>query len=237
MASHQQRHESLLDTWKAAYDEQRPEEGYFVRDGALSEYWDAPVRICAVLKEPGEDPRELSEKRRYDDLIQVFEAAFSQKKLNGAGARLALWMAGFFGHLDQFGGHTPDRRELVGSIGPQLAIVNLKKTCGGARSSKTEILGRASADREFIRQQLELLEPDLILSCGRPDVWGSLMWLYQLDWNSAPQIDTTWAEQDGTVVLDLIHPSARGRHPKRQFEDLVDLGDLIRTQLPADSIT
>lgn len=65
---------------------------------------------------------------------------------------------------------------------------------------------------------------------------GSLTWLYQLDWKFHAESESRWAEADGMVVVDLIHPSARGPHPANQFERLVELRNVILSKMPEDSL-
>lgn len=222
-----------MEEWQAHYAKRRPDEGRFVADGALSEYWEARTRVCAVLKEPDLDP---SKEGPYTDLVEVFEASYEGRKLGGPAGRIALWLAGLFGRLDNFYGNDALRQKSVLEIGPRLAVINLKKTPGGAQSNDTRILSRASADRSFIRRQIELLKPHLVLSCGRPAVRGSLTWLYDLVWEHDEESACAWADHDGLLFLDLIHPSARGDYPRQQFRKLVDLRDLVREKIPGASI-
>ena len=48
----------------------------------------------------------------------------------------------------------------------KIAAVNIKKTPGGATAKRRELRGFARANREFIRRQLDLYRPHLIVGCG-----------------------------------------------------------------------
>ncbi len=52
---------------------------------------------------------------------------------------------------------------------PLICAVNLKKESGGASSNLTAIKAAAEKDRDFIQEQLNLYQPDIVIACGLGD--------------------------------------------------------------------
>src|SRR5437016_4172470 len=53
----------------------------------------------------------------------------------------------------------------------QIAIVNLKKTAGDNTSQRSQITQYARRDRLFLEEQLSLLNPNVVVCCGRSLVY------------------------------------------------------------------
>jgi hypothetical protein len=65
---------------------------------------------------------------------------------------------------DTYSEHIDDERRT--KILSHVCAVNLKKECGGAKSKKSEIQFAARRDSEFIKEQMSLYLPDLVITCG-----------------------------------------------------------------------
>lgn len=58
---------------------------------------------------------------------------------------------------------TQKRRD---EILPHICAINLKKESGGERSNKGEIRLAAKDDKDYIKRQIALYQPDLVITCG-----------------------------------------------------------------------
>lgn len=57
------------------------------------------------------------------------------------------------------------RQELHDSL-QQIAVMNVKKQAGNARARKEEIFAAASKDREFLQEEIQKINPSIIVTCG-----------------------------------------------------------------------
>ena len=91
----------------------------------------------------------------------------------------------------------------------KIAAVNLKKAPGGAAADVDGLREFARENREFLRRQLKLYRPDLIVGCGS-DVTAVFFDVVYPEPNWCRSARGTWyAEIDGAVYLDYYHPNAR----------------------------
>ena len=92
------------------------------------------------------------------------------------------------------------RRALLSS-----AVVNIKKSSGKTASDRDDLLTYVERDCEFIKRQIEIINPDVVL-CG--GTWP----LVQPLWPDARRIyDRVWAVQSKHFI-DLYHPAALYPH-------------------------
>lgn len=215
-------HNDHLDDWADRFG--TTESKTFVRDGDLDNYWDADTRICAVLKETNESVvgddlrkhhmRKLENKLRRDDSI----------------FRLSVWAAVLRGMRNTY--EECRQEELVRKIGRQLAVVNVKKTSGGPTAESSELQEFASTHREDLKEQINLLDPEIVLACGT-SVDLILMWLFRLEWRDEPldgEKNLRWAEHGERIYVTLTHPSAPGA-AKNEFERLTRAWPQIQSEL------
>jgi hypothetical protein len=154
---------------RALFDEWRPlvvaEAGHFVGDGiVMEEAWQASRRrILFLLKEPhgykGADGG-------MDKLIRDAAKPRSTSKLwrRPTFHNLGRWAHGLLsyeGAVPDFAdAHRARRTAMLGC-----AFVNLKKTSGG-RSATSEVDVHAQRYAEFLRRQVDIIEPDLVVMGG-----------------------------------------------------------------------
>lgn len=142
-----------------AYAARYPDE--LAKDGAGGCYYQARPRVLAVLKDPNNS------------------AGFDLRDLLNSGAkwaiwhRLAEWMAGIhnrFPAYESVYGHT----ELKNNALRQSAVINVKKRNGGSSVDDATLHRFAFQDRTLLREQIQMLDPTLILACG---TFEQLLWL------------------------------------------------------------
>ena len=164
--SMERREENLFREWKRKYGEQ------FIADGVVNEAaFDAsPLpRLVFVLKEvddcaPGFD-------------LRSFIEAGSPKNGGHTFAPMARWVSAVRGREINFAPEEERKRILL-----PVAVMNLKKTTGGAITRYGALHAAVMADREFLKEQIRLYldKPTCFACCGNQvfdlfcDVMGGL---------------------------------------------------------------
>jgi hypothetical protein len=187
----------------------------FYRDGIVNEavYARQKPRLLFILAEPngtkrnyasGEDP----------DLRRIFGERGLGKSID---LNLARWSAVVLDHTLKF--FTPSREAARDAL-QRIAVMNLKKLAGGGLANLEAISVQAWRDRAFIRREVELIQPSVILTCGRT-ASRLFPWIVTDDELSALKPDSIW--RLGRVpVLQVNHPSVRPKDAGRAFSRVVD---------------
>lgn len=90
------------------------------------------------------------------------------------------------------------------------AYVNLKKETGGAVASDSVVYDHASLYRDFLRRQLDILNPTIIV-CGGEVVFRAARDLIFPDRKLEPVGDGGWVhicKRTGLMVINSFHPTA-----------------------------
>lgn len=207
--------EKIWEKWKEHYKSLGIDPANICKDGIIDEhvYDKAEPRILFMMKEvnrfPGGDLRVLLKERPW--------------------RTLSIWTAGI---LNNF----PKYEELVkmdaGSLreySAKYGIVNLKKISGRETADTTVINAYAHQDRRLLREQIELIRPEFMISCGVND---SLVWL--LDLNITPENmfrGPVKNEKRSAWVIPLRHPS-RDLNSKQTYEKLKAMVKTTKEYLP-----
>lgn len=109
-----------------------------------------------------------------------------------------------------------DRKKYLAPI----SVINLKKTPGKTTSNDSEIDKFAKDDREFIKNQVEIYRPDLIIFGGTGDIFiknnlnlDISSWTYVSDYLS-------YLIYNDTIIVKTYHPAYR-KSKKDLFENIV----------------
>lgn len=109
-----------------------------------------------------------------------------------------------------------DRKKYLAPI----SVINLKKTPGKTTSNDSEIDKFAKDDREFIKNQVEIYRPDLIICGGTGDIFiknilnlDTSSWTYVSDYLS-------YLIYNDTIIVNTYHPACR-KSKKDLFENIV----------------
>jgi hypothetical protein len=172
-------------------------------EGNEEELWiNAPKRILFLLKDTNSNP---------DQDNREFHPG-KNGTLNCHYRNLAYWLFGLlsfdedndapeFGQLDLWEDVYP-----VFDAKP-FAIVNCKKESGGATLSNEVLWEHLSTYNDYIKEQIEILNPDIIVCCG-----GSSLIKNYVEKSVYPNIKkvNNWIycdEKNNKVVIDSYHPS------------------------------
>ena len=88
----------------------------------------------------------------------------------------------------------------------RVAIMNLKKRAGHGSRDTEAISVHAWRDREFIQKELQIINPDIVVTCSKA-ANRLFYWIVKADPFSEPPSDSIW-QHDQFHVLPMNHPSA-----------------------------
>ena len=201
LSEQQNRLDQLMAQWK----QEHTAKGYqrFIRDGAVcpQSWWSqAAPRVCFFLKEA------------YTEEASGYDLADGLHK-NGPWRmwkKAAIWTQAI---QDAFSGavlYDPNHiREQERALIDSIAIVNVKKSNGTNTSSYNDLEKYAMEDKPALKQQLELLQPQVILC-------GNTLGLLKLVLDGELKNENTWADKiafwKNTLVIDYYHPACQ--YPK-----------------------
>jgi len=181
----------LFEKWKETYGTQAKK---FNEDGIVDEEaWEcAPRKVLFLLKET-------------NNFIGDFRVALKE----GPWKVIGYWAYGVQnvepGRFPSFASARKPENYRNACISS--AVVNLKKLTGGSVAKKEEIQEAAQRDSDFICEELQTIEPDIVVCCSSFDIARSLY--SDLE---AVDSDGKCYKQGKTPWIDFCHPSARYRH-------------------------
>ena len=98
-----------------------------------------------------------------------------------------------------------DRKKYLAPI----SVINLKKAPGKATSNNSEVDKFAKEDREYIKNQVELYNPDLIICGGTGDMFiENILGLGMSSWTHVSDYFSYLIYND-TIIVKTYHPACR----------------------------
>lgn len=184
-------HEELLNRWGA---ESRHSGEVFIRDGIvdLMSWESSPRKVMFLLKEAYDRSGEgfdLCEWIRDD----------KEDKTSSMWRRAAHW-SHLVHSLD-----SPKSFEEISNVDAakslrSSAIVNIKKSNGCSRSSDEDLKKYAREDKEYIKKQIKLINPQIVI-CGYTRGFVEGFWP---DWRKVSDLVYV---ADGRIFIDYWHPA------------------------------
>ena len=105
------------------------------------------------------------------------------------------------------------------SLLSQIAIINIKKADGQPTSNKDDLYYNAARDKDFLKQQIELINPDIII-CG--GTYNYLRCVYtELNPLNEPgeNYEETYTTMNNIRIYALPHPNAH-KSSKEKFKNI-----------------
>ncbi len=205
--------QQLFDRWEGSLPEQ--DRLGFHRDGPVDadQFGRERDRIVYVLLEPN------SKGGAYDhywgaDLRWVFGCERLAKSVN---YNLGLWTTAL---LD---GETSPQKPTALWAENQLrrvAVMNMKKVGGSGAADHMAIAIHAWRDRAFIREQIRLMAPTLVVTCGA-HANSLFRWVMKDALDSENSGDEVTREA-GLAILPGNHPSLRPTHAGAALQRLIE---------------
>lgn len=192
----------LFDEWKTKYNE-------FVPDGLanVNSYVFARPKITVILKD-------VNAKNNLDLMNPLREGAEGGKTWNN----ISRWVAHILYQEDYHEVDYIGEKERKKYLAP-ISVINLKKTPGGGTADNSEIDKFAKEDREYIKKQVKIYHPDIIICGGTGDIFiqdildlDTSSWTYVSDYLS-------YLIYNNTIIFKTFHPSCRKRK-KDLFENV-----------------
>ena len=179
----------------------------FHADGIIEEdqYDREEHRILFVLLEPN------SRKGRYNkyfgaDLRKVFGETGLGKSID---KNLARWTQLILeGNCSNY---EPTKHEALAHI-RRVAVMNLKKLSGTGQADYCAVGIHAWNDRTWIRREIEIIAPEVIVACG-DNTNRVLQWILNNDMYIEPTDEVAW-KIGSIVVLPANHASVRPNNAK-----------------------
>lgn len=143
----------------------------FVRDGIIDkDAWNkAPVKILVILKEPNGEQGNKTPEGDYNLCTELSDV--KKLKENNVLSKYATWRNVFYWQngLLNIASNSPISFEECKALSKNgnlnsLAVLNLKKTYGGASSNMKEIETFGDTDKDLILEQIERIDPDIIIT-------------------------------------------------------------------------
>ncbi len=200
LANRPKEHSELLDKWRLPYQAHLANENYeFTLDGPSdwTRYSQQHPRILFLLKEShgeGWHPsiKKDMDKTRFSQNVTLWKYAINALYQNPAGK------------LD-----FPDIWSIPNGDHSDIAFVEVKKLNESKPTSRNnEIKAYARKDKEFLKTQIDLLDPHIVLCAGTIDPYDVI---YGEDYD--PYVDLSpnenrkcWHLSD-RLVIDFVHPS------------------------------
>lgn len=196
--------EKLLKKWKS----ERLEYKRFVKDGILDEnaYLASSPKIMFLLKEGNDD---------FENIAPLKDGS---KGYGPNGNSNTFWRLisgwSYIAHKAWNEEEVLKKDVMVAKEKPVKAIayINVKKHIENKpKSDDFEILKYAKEDREFLKEQIELTNPDIIFCGGTKESFDLLY--------NSQRIDTWIHSSDKRLIIDYHHPSCR--HGYKTFDTLI----------------
>lgn len=196
----------LFDEWEKKYT-------YFSPDGIVDfyAYKNAYPKITFILKETNEKEDDVG----YDLTEFLRDGAVGGCIWNN----VSRFSAGIINKIDFETVEDIDKNDRKKYLS-LISVINLKKTPGKARSKNSVIDKFTRDDIEFIKKQVELYNPDILICGGTGDIFiKNILGLDTGDWTYVSKYLSYLFFKD-KMIVKTYHPACR-KNKKDLFENVV----------------
>ncbi|WP_396634108.1 hypothetical protein [Maribacter sp. R86514] len=196
---------SLFSRWA----KRRPE---MAKDGVIneSEYTKCKIKVLYILKEVND--------WKNGDLREFVAKGARWRTWNN----IARWQNGIQNYFDN--GITTfknsvnenDRKKILKTI----AVLNLKKESGGPSSNMGQIWHHANEDKDLLKEQIDLYDPNIIICCGTGGIVSELQLFENIGEFKKTSNGTLFAKSEEKLVIQYLHPQCR-KNKKLLFDNLL----------------
>jgi len=179
----------------------------FVRDGVVSEtdYVKSIPKIAIILKEvndPGGGGWDLRE--------FLAEGGRSQTWNN-----VTRWVHGIrnLSSLPNWDFYADVTNEIRIETLKSICAMNLKKSPGTHTTDNASLNAVANEDKEYIRRQYSIYDPDLTICGGTGDLFKSVVGHDSYEWNRTKRGIWWYKRNENKYVIYFAHPEARVQSP------------------------
>lgn len=188
-----------IDELMSAWEEAFPEGWHFNHDGVISkESWDSSgKRVLFILKETNKAKQNVV--TAINRAIEVKKSGWWRGKVLRRVGRWAYGIQNYDGVVPPLKDAKLNEKNAIKNI----AYINIRKTSGSAATNKKAFDTHASEFAPFVRRQVELMEPDIVVLCGTYS---------QVKRYVFPEIEKVSERvhvHEGVVFINAFHPAAR----------------------------
>jgi len=116
---------------------------------------------------------------------------------------VSRWAAGILYNFPKY--EKIDTLDIMKEVIRKIASINLKKISGGPASNMSAINAYAYTDRELLLEQIDEIQPNIIVACGTFD---SVIWLLGLEINpDNPYEKPIFDKKRNILVVPWRHPA------------------------------
>lgn len=194
---------TIKEKEKILFEKLRKDNHAIVTDGIVdeNEYLSSKYKILYVMKE-------VNGGKDWDLREFLYEGGRPQTWDN-----VARWTQGILNihteySWDELSKNNEKRRK---TYLKKIGSINLKKTGGGYTSKIKEISKAAMENREILKNQVNIYNPDIIICCGTAgDIVNSVLEPKEIKW-SMTQRGVEYIKYKEKTILSFAHPEARIR--------------------------
>ena len=103
----------------------------------------------------------------------------------------------------------------------KIAVINLKKESGGRNSKMSEIWDYSWNDREYLKEQIELYEPDIIICCGTGEIVKEHKLIKGIEKWKQTTNGIQFSANKKLIVISYFHPQQYRIRKKKLYNDLI----------------
>lgn len=199
----------VLYNWEKSYGE-KDKSAVFVKDGIVNEklYTDGNhIRILYLLKETNDYDNPDYDLRKFIDRGAPNKDGSDR---HPTWDNIFRWTHGIYNLYGAKQAWKEIRELRAGTKSYTLSsicAVNLKKTSGKDTANWKEILDAAIEFGEFINNQIENAQPELIIFCGTTYPYQVING--ELDWKQTSRGIDYFIDDNGRIYISYYHPEAR----------------------------
>jgi hypothetical protein len=214
----------IWQNWKDRYQKAGVELGNFWTDGIIDgdAYAKEKTKLLFVL-------REANAPKDSGDLCDILRRRFPSSMWFA----LARWAAGFHEGFPPYAEIKRRKNQDLHELLPRVAVMNLKKVGGGAKSDGRVINAFAYIARDLLVRQIQEIRPNIVVACG---VFDTLIWLLDLDATPSGVKGYKPARErnSGFWVIPWRHPSRAGAGHYGDLRDRVKGCSELSKLLPSE---
>lgn len=212
----------LLSRWMSTYGRNEK----FIKDGIINiSYWKkAHEKILFLLKEVNMAPGSWSDSRPFE-----VQRDFRKTADEAPWKEVGQWAYGILNRKKQKSFDEANTESNYSKAYRSVAIVNLKKIAGGNRSNSHVIRKYAIQDAEFLRKQVDLIVPKIIVCCGKNLIFNIAKTIFpdareaKLIFEKSIFIPGKLFKGKKYFWVDYVHPVMRRGKQKDKYASLMNI--------------
>lgn len=188
-------YDDLLDAWENQFP---TDKWHFNRDGIISsEHWDnVDVKVLFILKETNKAKQNVVDAIRRA-LVTKSSGWWRGKVLRRVG-RWAYGLINYSGTVPSF----KDAKAYGKDTTWNIAYINMRKTAGGSRTNKKSFDVHVKEYAPYIRRQIELINPDIIV------LGGTFKVMRKHIFPELEHVSNRIHKHKDTIFINAYHPAA-----------------------------